>query len=53
MTVLFWTRPARRRDGTHYDQATKRHASIDGTATVCGYDIPPIATVMAVTPDWH
>jgi hypothetical protein len=53
MTVLFWTRPARRRDGTHYDQATKRHVSLDGAATVCGYDIPQSATVMAVTPDWH
>ena len=53
MTVLSWTRPARRRDGTPYDRVTKRHVSIDGTATVCGYDIPQSATVMAVTPDWH
>ena len=32
---------------------TKFHVSVDGTVTVCRYDIPPGATVVAVTPDWH
>jgi hypothetical protein len=27
--------------------------SIDGAVTVCGYDVPPGATVVAIMPDWH
>jgi hypothetical protein len=53
MTVLYWTRPRERRDGSSYDQPTKQHVSIDGAATVCGYDVPQDAAVVAVTPDWH
>lgn len=50
MTVLFWTRPAH---GHRPAQPTKNHVSIDGAKTVEGFDIPPDATVVAVTPDWH
>jgi hypothetical protein len=53
MTVLYWTRQARRRDGSQYDQQTKHRVSIDGAATVCGYDVPENPAVVAVTPNWH
>jgi hypothetical protein len=53
MTVLSWTSQARRQDGSSYDRPTKRHVSVDGTATVCGFQVPQGASVIAVTADWH
>src|SRR5215469_2774134 len=53
MTVLFWLRPVQRRDGSRYSLPTKSHVSIDGAVTVCGFNVPPGATVVAATPDWH
>lgn len=49
MTVLYWARLRERRDGSIYSERTRQHVSIDGAATVCGYDVPPGAAVVATT----
>jgi len=58
MTVLYWMRPVQRQVGGRWADTggsvqTKFHVSVDGAVTACRYDIPPGATVVAVTPDWH
>jgi hypothetical protein len=53
MTVLSWTSQARRQDGSPYGRPTKRHVSVDGAVTVCGFTVPQDAATVAVTPGWH
>ena len=59
MTVVYWTKPEKRRDaeGTWADTggqvATRVHVSRDAESCVCGPAIPSDATIVAVTADWH
>lgn len=59
MTVVYWARPDKRRSAEGVGaETTKRpptrvHVSRDGSSCVCGSTIPPDATIVAVTPDWH
>lgn len=59
MTVVFWARPDKRREaeGVETESAkrppTRVHVSRGGSSSACGSSVPPDATIVAVTPDWH